>query len=63
MIPPSLLVLSSGMGAVDLPLRASNEGLLKPRVARAQEIHQAPSLLLFCEQEDDQATHSILDFQ
>jgi hypothetical protein len=38
MLPPSSLVVSSGMGAVDLPLRASNEGLLRPRVARAQEI-------------------------
>ena len=28
------------------PLRASNEGLLRPRVARAQGIHRAiPSLL------------------
>ena len=28
----------SGGGLVDLSLRASNEGLLRPRVARAQEI-------------------------
>jgi hypothetical protein len=27
-----------GWGLIDLPLRASNEGLLRPRVARAQEI-------------------------
>jgi hypothetical protein len=27
----------------DLPLRASNEGLLRPRVARAQEINRPPS--------------------
>ena len=38
MIPPSLLVISQGWGLIDLPLRASNEGLLRPRVARAQKI-------------------------
>jgi hypothetical protein len=27
-----------GWGLIDLPLRASNEGLLRPRVARAQKI-------------------------
>ena len=27
-----------GWGLIDLPLRASNEGFLKPRVARAQKI-------------------------
>jgi hypothetical protein len=37
MIPPSSLVISQGWGLIDLPLRASNEGLLRPRVARAQE--------------------------
>ncbi|SRR5712692_2141439 len=31
-------------GLLDLPLRASNEGLLRPRVARAQEINRPPSL-------------------
>ena len=30
--------LSRGWGLIDLPLRASNEGLLRPRVARAQKI-------------------------
>ena len=30
---------------IDLPLRASNEGLLKPRVARAQEIIRLHPLL------------------
>ena len=48
MVSPRSLVISSGMGAVDLPLRASNEGLLRPRVARAQEIirlHPLTSLL------------------
>ena len=30
-------------GPVDLPLRASNEGLLRPRVARAQETKRLPS--------------------
>ena len=38
--PPSLLVISQGWGLIDLPLRASNEGLLRPRVARAQEINR-----------------------
>ncbi len=27
-----------GWGLIELPLRASNEGLLRPRVARAQKI-------------------------
>ncbi|MEK6762376.1 MAG: hypothetical protein AABY96_06640 [Nitrospirota bacterium] len=27
-----------GWGLIDLPLRASNEGSLRPRVARAQKI-------------------------
>ncbi len=45
MIPPSWLVFSSRMGAGDLPLCASNEGLLRPRVARAQKIIRAPSPL------------------
>ncbi|MCG3775587.1 MAG: hypothetical protein JW395_2429 [Nitrospira sp.] len=50
MILPSLLVISLGMGAVDLPVRASNEGLLRPRVARAQKIirlHPLPLLADF----------------
>ena len=34
-----------GWGLIDLPLRASNEGLLRPRVARAQEINRLHSLL------------------
>ena len=38
MLPPSSLVPSLGMGLIDLLLRASNEGLLRPRVARAQKI-------------------------
>src|SRR3989449_11544109 len=51
MILPSALVLSQGWGLIDLPLRASNEGLLRPRVARAQKIirlHPVPffSILL-----------------
>jgi hypothetical protein len=36
-----------GWGLIDLPLRASNEGLLRPRVARAQKIislHPLPLL-------------------
>jgi hypothetical protein len=43
MIPPSSLVISQGWELLDLPLRASNEGLLRPRVARAQEINRPPS--------------------
>ena len=38
MIPPSSLVVSQGWGLNDLLLRASNEGSLRPRVARAQKI-------------------------
>ncbi|MBU6479390.1 MAG: Fic family protein [Nitrospirae bacterium] len=38
MLPPSSLVTSRGWGLIDVPLRASNEGLLRPRVARAQKI-------------------------
>jgi len=38
MVPPSSLVIFQGWGLIDLPLRASNEGLLRPRVARAQKI-------------------------
>ena len=38
MLQPSSLVISQGWGLIDLPLRASNEGLLRPRVARAQKI-------------------------
>jgi hypothetical protein len=34
-----------GWGLIDLPLRASNEGLLRPRVARAQEINRLRPLL------------------
>jgi|CXWL01.1.fsa_nt_gi hypothetical protein len=39
--PPILQARSfslQGWGLIDLPLRASNEGLLRPRVARAQKI-------------------------
>jgi hypothetical protein len=45
MLPPSSLVLSQGWGLIDLPLRASNEGLLRPRVARAQKIIRLHPLL------------------
>ncbi|HEX6824680.1 MAG TPA: hypothetical protein VF077_00075, partial [Nitrospiraceae bacterium] len=41
--------LFKGWGLIDLPLRASNEGLLRPRVARAQKIirlHPLPPLLM-----------------
>src|SRR4029077_10180780 len=37
MLPPSSLVISQEWGLIDLPLRASNEGSPRPRVARAQE--------------------------
>jgi hypothetical protein len=36
-----------GWGLIDLPLRASNEGFLKPRVARAQKIISLHPLPLF----------------
>jgi hypothetical protein len=45
MRPPSSLVISQGWGLSDLPLRASNEGLLRPRVARAQKIIRLHPLL------------------
>jgi hypothetical protein len=47
MHPPSKLArfLSWGWGLTDLPLRASNEGLLRPRVARAQKIIRLHPLL------------------
>src|SRR6187549_2607981 len=45
MLPPSSLVLSRGWGLIDLPLRASNEGSLRPRVARAQKIIRPHPLL------------------
>ena len=32
------LFFLQGWGLIDLPLRASNEGLLRPRVARARKI-------------------------
>ena len=38
MILPSSLVISQGWGLIDLLLRAFNEGLLRPRVARAWKI-------------------------
>ena len=42
MILPSLLVyVIPGMARMSPPLRASNEGLLRPRVARAQGTHRA----------------------
>ena len=46
MIFPSLLLYLSRMARMGPPLRASNEGLLRPRVARAQGTHRAiPPLL------------------
>ncbi len=42
---PALPFLSSEGGLFGLPLRASNEGLLRPRVARAQETNRLPSFL------------------
>jgi len=39
------LLSLQGWGLIDLPLRASNEGLLRPRVARAQKIIRLHSLL------------------
>jgi len=42
---PSSLVPLQGWGLIDLPLRASNEGLLRPRVARARKIISPHPLL------------------
>ena len=47
MFPTSLLILSRGWSLIDLPLRASNEGLLRPRVARAQKIIRLHPLPFF----------------
>ena len=46
MIPPSSLIIFQGWGLIDLPLRASNEGLRRPRVARAQQIISLHPLLV-----------------
>ena len=47
MILLSLLVyIVPGMARMSPPLRASNEGLLRPRFARAQGTHRAISPLL-----------------
>ena len=43
MVLPSLLVPPWEGGLIGLQLRASNEGLLRPRVARAQETNRPPS--------------------
>ena len=43
--PARSLSLSQGWGLIDLLLRASNEGLLRPRVARAEEIIRLLPLL------------------
>ena len=47
---PFFLVLSPSQqgGLFGLPLRASNEGLLRPRVARAQETNRLPCPSLDC---------------
>ena len=45
MVPPSSLVPFQGWGLIDLPLRASNEGSPRPRVARAQKIIRLHPLL------------------
>ena len=50
---PSLLVFPSREGGLlGLPLCSANEGLLRPRVARAQKIRGPPSRSLLCEQEE-----------
>jgi len=45
MLPPSLLFSLQGWGLTDLPLRASNEGSPRPRVARAKKIIRLHPLL------------------
>jgi hypothetical protein len=47
MLPPSSLVPLRGWGLIDLPLRASNEGSPRPRVARAQKIIRLHPLFFF----------------
>jgi hypothetical protein len=48
-VPSELARCLSGWGLNDLSLRASNEGLLRPRVARAQKIIRLhPSLSGLC---------------
>ena len=44
-----------GWGLTDLPLRASNEGLLRPRVARAQKIIRLHPLLCSANKKDGPA--------
>ena len=58
--PTKLLVLASGWGLIDLPLRASNEGLLRPRVARAQKIIRLHPPLFLLEQEGSSAAPFLL---
>jgi hypothetical protein len=52
MIPPSSLVTFQGWGLIDLPLRASNEGLPRTRVARAQKIIRLHPLLCSASKKD-----------
>jgi hypothetical protein len=56
MFPPSLLGISQGWGLIDLPLRVSNEGSLRPRVVRAQEIIRLQPLLCSVSDGDQQRT-------
>ena len=65
MIPPSPLVISSGMGLIDLPLRASSQSPISFSGAAWSILDCAPRTSTFrsCafrEQEDDQAAHPIL---
>ena len=53
----------NGAGLVDFPLRASNEGFLRPHVPRAQEINRPPSPLLFREQRTGMDVAHITPFQ
>ena len=45
MPPPSSLIIYQGWRLIDLLLRASNEGLRRPRVARSQKIIRLHPLL------------------
>jgi len=48
-LPGLLVYIVLGMARMSPPLRASNEGLLRPRLARAQGTHRAiPPLLADC---------------
>jgi hypothetical protein len=52
-----------GWGLIDLPLRASNEGLLRPRVARAQKIIRLHPLFLLLPNSRFQLTLAFMELE